>query len=128
MPSMTPTVSADVPSTATRYTGRSACIISDEKSMNIETKPSAHTPAGMARQPPVLSAGRIATASPLGVVSLILVMSLENLLRINVENPLAGFQTRSSLLGLRPTVEVKFADPVEPTLKPLEIRDRKSTR
>ncbi len=48
-------------------------------------------------------------------------MSLENLLRINVENPLAGFQTRSSLLGLRPTVEVKFADPVEPTLKSLEI-------
>lgn len=48
-------------------------------------------------------------------------MSLENLLRINVENPLAGFQTRSSLLGPRPNVEVKLADPVEPTLKPLEI-------
>jgi hypothetical protein len=65
--------------------------------------------------------GRIATASAPETVSLILAMSLENLLRINVENPLAGFQTRSSLLGLRPTVEVKFADPVEPTLKPLEI-------
>ena len=79
--------------------------------MNIEAKPSAHTPAGMARQPLVQSAGRIATASAPDAVSPILVISFENLLRVNVENLLADFQTRSSLLGLRPTLEIKLEDP-----------------
>ena len=47
MPSMKPTVSVEAPRTVTRYTGRSAWIISEEMSMNMLTMPSAQTPRGM---------------------------------------------------------------------------------
>jgi hypothetical protein len=47
IPSITPTVTIEVPRTVTRYKGSSACIISDEMSMSIDTIPSAHTPFGI---------------------------------------------------------------------------------
>ena len=50
MPSMMPTVSVEAPSTLTRYSGSSAWIISEEESMNSETRPSAQTLPGISRQ------------------------------------------------------------------------------
>src|SRR6185437_14283049 len=50
MPSMKPTVSVDAPSTPTRYSGSSAWIISEERSMNSDTNPSAQTLPGISRQ------------------------------------------------------------------------------
>ena len=50
MPSMTPTVVADVAITVTRYTGNRAWIISEEISMSIDTRPSAQIPPGIARR------------------------------------------------------------------------------
>ena len=49
MPSIMPTVKVEVPRTVTRYSGSSAWIISDETSMNIDTKPSAQTLPGISR-------------------------------------------------------------------------------
>ncbi|BFO03334.1 hypothetical protein KNHN1_17120 [Pseudomonas guariconensis] len=46
-PSINPTATTDVPSTDTMYSGSKAWIISDEMSMNIETKPNAQTLRGM---------------------------------------------------------------------------------
>jgi len=51
MPSINPTSVALAPSVDTRNTGSSACTISDETSMNSETKPSTQTVRGTARQP-----------------------------------------------------------------------------
>jgi hypothetical protein len=51
MPSIKPTSAALAPSVETRNTGRSAWIISDELSMKSDTKPSAQTARGTARQP-----------------------------------------------------------------------------
>ncbi|MNM30646.1 hypothetical protein D3C81_412090 [compost metagenome] len=47
MPSITPTAIIEVPSTVTMYSGSRAWIISEEMSMNIDTKPSAHTLRGI---------------------------------------------------------------------------------
>ena len=46
---MIPTSAALAPSDVTKNSGNSAWIISDEISMNMETKPSAHTVAGTLR-------------------------------------------------------------------------------
>src|SRR5215470_12354693 len=51
MPSINPTVSIDAPSTLTRNSGSRLWINSDDVSMSMDTKPSVHTPAGIARQP-----------------------------------------------------------------------------
>ncbi|OIQ64422.1 hypothetical protein GALL_540260 [mine drainage metagenome] len=56
IPSMTPTSSVLAPIPTTRYTGKSEWIISDDRSISSDTKPSAHTPAGKAR---VLLGGRL---------------------------------------------------------------------
>ena len=50
-PSISPTISVLAPSTLVRKTGSRPWIISEEMSMNRLTKPSAHTPPGMARSP-----------------------------------------------------------------------------
>src|SRR5579863_4739220 len=50
-PSIRPTISVLAPSTVVRNTGSRPWIISEEMSMNRLTKPSAHTPRGMARSP-----------------------------------------------------------------------------
>ncbi len=50
MPSITPTVRVDAPSTPTRYSGSSAWIISEETSISSETSPSAQMLAGISRQ------------------------------------------------------------------------------
>jgi hypothetical protein len=48
---MRPTISALAPSTEIKNTGSRPWIISEEISMNMLTKPSAHTPRGIARSP-----------------------------------------------------------------------------
>ena len=76
MPSMKPTSSADAPSTPIMYIGRSAWIISDEMSMNIETKPSAQTPVGIWRNPAAIDPGfampiaQLITAPPRDMLSI----------------------------------------------------------
>ncbi len=47
MPSMTPTASTLTPSVPTRNSGSRLWIISEEMSINMLTKPSTQTPAGM---------------------------------------------------------------------------------
>src|SRR5258708_34641652 len=51
MPSMSPTTKTLVPSTVTMNSGSRLWISSDEMSISIDTKPSIHTLAGIARQP-----------------------------------------------------------------------------
>lgn len=51
IPSISPTSAALAPRLPTRNTGNRLWIISDEISMNIETKPNAQTPRGTARKP-----------------------------------------------------------------------------
>src|SRR5262249_46965010 len=51
MPSITPMVNIEVPSTLTRNSGSRLWINSDDVSISMDTKPSVHTPAGIARQP-----------------------------------------------------------------------------
>src|SRR6516164_5708821 len=51
MPSITPTVNIDVPTTLTRNSGSRLWINSDDVSISMDTKPSVHTLAGIARQP-----------------------------------------------------------------------------
>src|SRR5689334_4943088 len=64
MPSITPTVSADVPRTDTRKTGSRAWIISEEMSINMLTKPRTQTVLGMRRRVAVSIPGGSTFKSP----------------------------------------------------------------
>ncbi|BBH47186.1 hypothetical protein KU43P_36630 [Pseudomonas sp. KU43P] len=63
---MTPTATTEVPSTVTMYSGSRAWIISEEMSMNIDTKPSAQTLRGIFGKALLVAGG--AVFSTLGIV------------------------------------------------------------
>ena len=66
MPSITPTATTEVPSTVTMYSGSSAWIISEEMSMNIDTKPSAQTLRGIFGRVLVALAGVLSSLLRIG--------------------------------------------------------------
>src|SRR5690606_38188467 len=86
MPSIRPTASTEVPSTATMYMGSRAWISSEEMSMNMETKPSAQTLRGTAPRLGCAGSGEAAW------VSAVFVMGVVYQLGIVIEQRLAVAQ------------------------------------
>src|SRR5208283_5118249 len=75
--------------------GKRAWIISDEMSMNMETKPSAQIPAGTARQPAALSAMWTGWAPGPESLSTIPVMGVKDLTRVGIWHG-AAFRCRQA--------------------------------
>ncbi|MNJ56836.1 hypothetical protein D3C77_524000 [compost metagenome] len=61
IPSIKPTATTEVPSTVTMYSGSRAWIISEEMSMNIDTKPSAQTLRGIFGRVLAVLVGRLSS-------------------------------------------------------------------